>query len=67
MTRLMDEHANLQAAHDLLSLKAEELALWVSRYDSPPVQAAKEAARRILFVRLRELERAINEGRDDHD
>jgi len=66
MTRLMDEHANLQAACDLLGLTWAQLAAAEWDYDSPQMQESRKAARRILFVRLRELEQAINE-RKDHD
>jgi len=64
MTRLMDEHANLQAAHDLLSLTWAQLVDAEWDYDSPQMQESRKAARRILFVRLRELEQAINERKD---
>src|SRR5665811_116596 len=66
MTRLMDEHANLQAACDLLGLTWAQLAAAEWDYVSPQMQESRKAARRILFVRLRELEQAINE-RKDHD
>lgn len=58
-SRAMNQHASLQAVHDLLSLDGQELVQHLVHWDEPRSKEAREAAKRVLWVEISKLERQL--------